>query len=93
MYKVETTTKFRKGLNKLDPYIRKMIIAWIRKNLVDCDNPRIQGKSLKGEFEGLWRYRIGDYRIICEIEDEKLVILAIAVGHRNSIYLHESNEE
>ncbi len=89
MYKVEMTPRCRKDLKKLGPYIQRMMIAWIRKNLVDCDNPRLQGKALKGKFESLWRYRIGDYRIICEIDDDKLIILALTAGHRSSVYLRE----
>lgn len=93
MYSVVITPGCKKDLKKIDPYIQKMIMAWIRKNLVNCDNPRILGKALKGNHAGEWRYRIGDYRLICQIHDDKMIILAVAVGHRNSIYLHESNEE
>lgn len=89
MYTVETTPRFDKEFRKIDPYIQKMIVAWIRKNLVGCDNPRVQGKALKGSFAGQWRYRIGDYRIICSIEDDKMIILALTVGHRGSVYLRE----
>ena len=63
--------------------------AWIEKNLVGCIDPRALGKSLADDHKGKWRYRIGDYRLICEINDDELVILAITVGHRSSIYLHE----
>ena len=93
MYNVEVTPKCRRELKKLDPYIQKMILAWIRKNLVGCDDPRIQGKALKGVYAGLWRYRIGDYRIICEINDDKLIILTLTVGHRSSVYLKENSSQ
>lgn len=63
-----------------------MIKAWIMKHLVHCEYPRLYGKVLKGNFEGQWRYRIGDYRLICLIEDEKLVITALSVGHRKEVY-------
>lgn len=90
MFTFNTTPRFDKAFKKLDPYIQKMIMAWIYRNLVNCDDPRVHGKSLKGNYEGLWRYRIGDYRIICSIEDNKMVILSLSVGHRNSVYLRES---
>ncbi len=85
-YKVETTTRFDREFKKLDRYTQRMIKAWIEKNLVGCSNPRIHGKGLTANRTGQWRYRIGDYRIICLIEDDKLVILALTIGHRSDIY-------
>lgn len=49
-------------------------------------DPRAPGKALTGRFSGLWRYRVGDYRIICKIEDDRLVVLVVEVGHRRDIY-------
>ena len=63
-----------------------MLAAWIDKNLENCTNPRIYGKGLTSNRRGQWRYRIDDYRIICNIEDNKLVILALTIGHRRDIY-------
>ncbi len=85
-YRVETTTRFDKEFKKLDRYTQKMIKAWIEKNLVDCKDPRAHGKGLTANRSGQWRYRIGDYRLICLIEDAKLVILALSIGHRSDIY-------
>lgn len=85
-YRVETTARFDKEFKKLDRYTQKMLKAWIEKNLVDCTDPRIHGKGLTANRSGQWRYRIGDYRLICLIEDDKLVILALSVGHRSDIY-------
>ena len=85
-YKVETTTRFDREFKKLDRYTQRMIKAWIEKNLVGCSNPRIHGKGLTANRTGQWRYRIGDYRIIWLIEDDKLVILALTIGHRSDIY-------
>ena len=85
-YKVEYTSKAIKSLRKLDRYTRNLILAWVEKNLVGCENPRIHGKSLVGDKVGQWRYRVGDYRLICEIEEEKLVILVLEIGHRREIY-------
>ena len=85
-YSVETTTKFNKEFKKLDKYTQRMIKSWIGKSLVDCKNPRQQGKGLTANRRGHWRYRIGDYRIICLIEDDKLIITALTVGHRRDVY-------
>lgn len=85
-YRVETTSRFDKEFKKLDKYTMKMIKAWIDKNLVNCDDPRIHGKALTANRSGQWRYRIGDYRLLCLIEDNNLVILALSVGHRREVY-------
>ena len=85
-YRVETTARFDKEFKKLDRYTQKMVKAWIEKNLVDCKDPRVHGKGLTANRSGQWRYRIGDYRLICLIEDDKLVILALTIGHRSDIY-------
>ncbi len=80
-YTLETTSRFDKEFKKLDRYTQRMIKAWIEKNLVGCTDPRIHGKGLTANRSGQWRYRIGDYRLICSIEDSRLVILALSVGH------------
>lgn len=85
-YHIETTAKFDREFKKLDRYTQKMIKAWIEKNLIDCDDPRAHGKGLTANRSGQWRYRIGDYRMICQIEDSKLIILALTIGHRSNIY-------
>ena len=85
-YRVETTTRFDREFKKLDRYTQKMIKSWIEKNLVDCKDPRAHGKGQTANRSGQWRYRIGDCRLICLIEDDKLVILALSVGHRSDIY-------
>lgn len=85
-YSIETTSRFDKEFKKLDNYTKRMIKAWIDKNLVGCKNPRQFGKGLTANHSGQWRYRIGDYRLICLIKDEKLVITTLNVGHRREIY-------
>lgn len=85
-FRVETTACFDKEFKKLDRYTQRMLKAWIGKNLIGCYDPRVHGKGLIAKLSGLWRYRIGYYRLICKIEDEELVILALSVGHRSSIY-------
>lgn len=86
MYKVFIDEKLQKKIKKLDGPTKKLLKNYIEKNLIDTDNPRIQGKALMGNFKGLWRYRIMDYRLIVEIEDEKLVIIALDFEHRNRVY-------
>lgn len=63
-----------------------MILGWIRKNLEGCKNPRQHGKGLTANKTGEWRYRIGDYRVLAEINDGKIIILGLNIGHRRDIY-------
>lgn len=76
-----------KQFKKMDNYTKLMLINWIEKNLSNCEDPRIHGKALKGNLKNQWRYRVGDYRILCDIEDDKLIILVINIGHRREIYI------
>lgn len=85
-YSIETTKNFDKKFKKLDRGTQLIIKGWIKKHLVNCDNPRSIGKALIGDKKGLWRYRIGDYRLLCTIEDDRLVIIALNIGHRRDIY-------
>ena len=73
-------------LKKLDRQSQKLIKNWIEGNLMDCPDPRFSGKPLTGNFKGVWRYRIGSYRLLTKIDDDKLIIFAIDVGHRRNIY-------
>ena len=86
-YHVEFTAQAKKQLRKLDKYTASMILGWIRKNLEGCTDPRQHGKGLTANRTGQWRYRIGDYRLIAEIEDDKIIILILSIGHRKDIYL------
>ncbi len=81
MYHVETTPRFDQGFKKLDRYTQRMLKAWIGKNLVNCEALQRSGKGLTTNRNGQWRYRIGDYRMIGTIQEDKLVILALSVGH------------
>ena len=85
-YHVEITARFDKEFKKLDKYTQQMIKSWIGKNLQNCENPRTHGKGLTANKSGQWRYRIGDYRLLCLIQDQELIILALTVGHRRDIY-------
>ena len=85
-YKVEYLPQALKALEKMDKFTKRIIVEWIEKNLVDCENPRQHGKPLAANRAGQWRYRIGDYRITAKIEDDKLLILVIRIGHRREVY-------
>ncbi len=86
-YKLTTTAKFDKEYKKLDKYTQKLIKNWTKNNIENCENPKLYGKALQGNKKGLWRYRIGDYRMICIIKDNELIILTITIGHRREIYM------
>lgn len=86
MYTVKISENALKSLGKLDKQIARMILAWIEKNLEGCNNPRQKGKSLSHEKKGIWRYRVGNYRLLANIQDDILIILIIDFGHRKDIY-------
>lgn len=85
-YSVEMSKRAVKALNKLDRPTKSLIYMWIKTNLDGCVDPRFSGKPLSGDMKGSWRYRIGDYRIIAEIKDDKVIILVVNIGHRREIY-------
>jgi mRNA interferase RelE/StbE len=86
IWQVKFDDRASKELRKLDQQSQKRILIWIRENLATSESPRRKGKSLKGSMKGLWRYRIGDYRIISQIKDDEVLILIVRVGHRKDIY-------
>jgi len=86
MYQLAFTKQSLKDLKDLDPTIRLMVLAWIEKNLSNLENPRLIGKSLKGNHEGLWRYRVGQYRLLTQIQDQTLTILMVTITHRKDAY-------
>ena len=86
MYKLITTKKFDKSLQKMDSSTRDRIIEWMENNLVDCENPRIYGKALTGNLGRYWRYRVADFRLLAEIRDSELIIIAVGIGHTSKIY-------
>ena len=83
---VEVSDFAERQLRKLDRPAQGRLLDWLNDRIEGCKDPRHFGEPLKGNLAGLWRYRVGDYRIICEIQGEKLVVLALAVGHRREIY-------
>jgi len=85
-YVLEFTKEALKDLKKLDNSVARVIYAWLKKNIDGCSDPRVHGKGLTANRSGQWRYRVGNYRIICKIEDEKIIVLVLTIGHRSTVY-------
>ena len=86
VWTLEFSSHALKQLKKLDKRVAGQILEILETRIAKGRDPRRFGKALTGEFKGLWRYRIGDYRVICELKDKELVILTIAIGHRREVY-------
>lgn len=85
-WKIEWDEQAFKDLQQLDRQAQRNILRYLSERIEGSDNPRRLGKPLKGDKAGIWRYRVGDYRLLCHLEDEVLVVLVVAVGHRREIY-------
>ena len=85
-WRIEITRTAAKTITKLDHQAQKAILKFRRGRLSTAENPRQWGSALQGDRQGLWRYRVGDYRLICDIQDAKVVVLLLEVGHRKDIY-------
>lgn len=83
---VELHPDAAKELKKLDRAVTARIVLTLETRIATLDDPRTLGASLKGEHEGYWRWRIGDYRVVARIEDERIVILVVRVAHRREVY-------
>nr|CRY96046.1 hypothetical protein [uncultured prokaryote] len=83
--KVEYSESALKQLKKLDGQFQRAIIQEMNE-IATLDDPRQKGKALKANLSGLWRYRVGDYRVICDIQDAKILITVLRVGHRKNVY-------
>ncbi len=85
-YRVEYSKRALRQLKKMDRFDARLITSWIGKHLDGIDDPRIYGKGLSGNHSGEWRYRVGDYRILCIIKDDVLVVEMFSIGHRSDVY-------
>lgn len=85
-WKVEFTDIAERTIEKLDPQVRKRINSFLRERVASSEDPAAIAEPLQGEFRGLWRFRIGDYRVICDIRRKYLLVLVLDVGHRREIY-------
>ncbi len=82
---IEYSAQAKKQLSKLDKPVQIQIKNYLNE-VAKLENPRSSGKALVGNLSGKWRYRVGDYRLICEIEDDKILITVLRIGHRKDIY-------
>ena len=85
-WRIEFTRTAEKQIVKLDRPSQARILSYLRLRVLPSENPRQFGKMLHGDKQGLWRYRAGNYRIICDIRDEKSTVLVLAVAHREEVY-------
>lgn len=83
--KIEYTSIAKKKLKKLDRQIQIKIKNYLDE-IANLENPRSRGKALVGTLSHLWRYRVADYRLICDIQDEKILVTVLRIGHRKEIY-------
>jgi mRNA interferase RelE/StbE len=83
---IEWDDRASKELKRLDRQTQREILRYFRERIATDEDPRHFGKSLRHGLQGLWRYRVGDYRMICYIEDEQVVVLVLGVGHRSTVY-------
>ena len=86
-WRIEFATGARKALKDLDPTIVRRILKFLSERIAPAEDPRAIGEALKGSKLGdFWKYRVGDYRIICAIEDGELRVLILRIGNRREIY-------
>lgn len=84
---IEYLQSVQKTVKKLDPQTRKRLRDFLELRLAKAADPRQLGKALKGAQLGdYWRYRVGDYRILCDIQDQRLIVLVVDIGHRSEVY-------
>lgn len=76
----------QRALNRLDKREAKRIAEYMDNRVAVADSPRSYGQALTGSLSGLWRYRVGDYRVICEIRDKTICVLVLEIGHRGDVY-------
>lgn len=85
-WSVDFTASALKQLKKIDKKWQSKILDYLDDEVAPLDNPQDKGKALVGNKKGLWRYRVGDYRVICQIIEDDFVIVAITIGHRKNVY-------
>jgi len=83
---LEFSVKAFKEMKKLEKPTQERIMEYFEKNILNSHNPRAKGKPLSGSLSDQWCYRVGTYRILTTIQDEKMVVLAVSIGHRRDIY-------
>lgn len=85
-WEIEYNPEALKDLRRLDHAIQREILDYMERRISRAEDPRQFGKPLRGSRFGLWRYRLRDYRIVCELRDKRLVVLVVSIGHRSTVY-------
>jgi mRNA interferase RelE/StbE len=84
---IEFDAGAKKDLSRLDPHIARRITAFLRECIASLENPRSMGQALQGSTLGtFWRYRVGDYRVVCDLQDDKILVLVLRIAHRREVY-------
>ena len=86
VWRIEVSAGALKQLKKMDPADARRIQTYLRQRIEPLSDPRAIGDPLKGNLAGLWRYRVGDYRLLCELHEDQLKVLVIRIGHRREVY-------
>ena len=87
MWSVEIDAAAAKELRKLDPPVARRLLAFLRQRVATLDDPRSIGEALRGDDLGrFWKYRLGDYRIVVRLVDQRLVVIVVRIGHRRDVY-------
>ena len=86
VWRVEFDRDAARDLRKLGPEPQRLILHYLRTRIATAENPRRFGHALLGDLKGLWRYRVGDFRIVAKIEDDRFIVLVVTVGHRREVY-------
>ena len=86
VWRVEFDRDAARDLRKLDVQAQRAILRYLRERIATENDPRRFGHALTGDLKGLWRYRVGDYRIVASIEDDRFIVLVVTVGHRREVY-------
>jgi mRNA interferase RelE/StbE len=85
-WRVEFDRDAARDLRKLDVKAQRLILRYLRERIATDEDPRRFGHALTGDLKGLWRYRVGDYRILVSIEDDRFIVLVVTIGHRREVY-------
>ena len=85
-WKIEFERAAQKELEKLDKPVARRILKFLYQRVAKLDNPRKIGERLQGTLSEFWRYRVGDYRVICSLENDRLAVLVLRIGHRREVY-------
>jgi len=86
VWRVEFDRAAARDLRKLGAEAQRMILRFLRERIATADDPRRFGRALARDLKGLWLYRVGDYRIVASIEDDRFIVLVVTVGHRREVY-------